>query len=142
MGLRNVFLISKEFWVNLFVCSFTVFSDKCLFFALVLICLVVFSFISNKLFPLSALALPAKQAVLKSSFQKIRHQSPTIFTCFFWYLFSSQSTLPQLGQPELQREMQSLLPGHLTLFYLLLLNYSDLVKPRREKKGDHLRGHP
>lgn len=91
MGLRNVFLISKEFCVNLFVCSFPVFSDKCLFFASVLICLVFFSFLLNKLFPLSALVLPAKQAVLKSSFQKIRHQSPYhIYMLFLVPVFKSK----------------------------------------------------
>lgn len=34
--------------------------------------------------------------------------------------------------------MQSLLP---VLFYLLLLNYSDLMKPR-DQNGEHLKGHP
>lgn len=44
MGLRNVYLICKEFGISPFICYFIGFSDKCLFSALALICLVFFSF--------------------------------------------------------------------------------------------------
>lgn len=61
--------------------------------------------------------------------------------CFFLYLFPRQSTLPQLGQAEVQTEMQTLLPGQTVLIYLLLLSYSDLMKSRGEKKRGHLKDH-
>jgi len=99
----------------------------------VLTCL--FFFLLNKLFSTSALVLPAKQVVPKSPFQEIPHQSPYhIYILFLVCVSISKYLFPQHGQPELQTQIQNLLPGHLMLLYLLLLNYLDVMKPRREKK--------
>lgn len=65
------FLISKEFGVNLFICSLAIFSDKCLLSALALICLVFFfSFLLNIYIFISALVLSDKQVIFKVLFKR------------------------------------------------------------------------